>query len=448
MNVAVKTGKVRNSLPDKMIVKKMISESGIISFSRASIREIARLVNMIEEASGIRFVRMEMGEPGLPCANIAVEAEIEALRRGVASAYPNIEGIKPLKEETSKFIKLFLNLDIKPQGCIPTVGSMMGAMAAFLVANRNDRTKEGSLFLDPGFPVQKQQVKMLGHDYYSFDIFEHRGKKLKSKLESFLKPGKISSIVYSNPNNPTWMCLTPEELEIIGDLATKYDVIVVEDLAYFGMDFRKDYSHPGEEPYQPTVGKFTKDYILLISSSKIYSYAGQRIGMMAVSDHLFSRQYPDLLRYYSTQGFGHSVVYGALYGLSAGVTHSSQYGLTAMLKAVNDGKHDFIGEVKEYGEKARIMKELFTQNGFTIPYDKDMDEPVADGFYFTLAYPGMSSHELVEKLLFYGISAITLDITGSKRNDGLRACVSHVARDQFGDLESRLKLFRADHPIQ
>ena len=119
----------------------------------------------------------------------------------------------PLKEETSRFIKLFLDLDIDPQGCIPTVGSMMGSMVSFLVANRNDRTKEGTLFLDPGFPVQKQQVKMLGHDYYSFDIFEHRGAKLGDKLESFLKSGKISSILYSNPNNPTWMCLNEEELE-------------------------------------------------------------------------------------------------------------------------------------------------------------------------------------------------------------------------------------------
>ena len=29
---------------------------------------------------------------------------------------------------------------------------MMGGMAGFMVANRNDRTKEGTLFLDPGFP--------------------------------------------------------------------------------------------------------------------------------------------------------------------------------------------------------------------------------------------------------------------------------------------------------
>jgi aspartate/methionine/tyrosine aminotransferase len=447
MRPTVQSDKLDITLPDYGIVKRMIGESGLASFSRASIREISKLVSQIEEATGTRFVRMEMGAPGLPCIDIAVEAEIAALRKGVASVYPNIEGLKQLKEEMSRFIKLYLDVEISPKGCVPTVGSMMGAMAAFLVANRNDRSKEGSLFLDPGFPVQKQQVKMLGHDYYSFDIFEYRGRKLKNKLESYLKPGKISSIVYSNPNNPTWMCLNEEELEIIGSLAKKYEAIVIEDLAYFGMDFRKDYSCPGSSPYQPTIGRYTDDYIILISSSKIFSYAGQRIGMMAISDHLYNRRYPDLLRFFSTEGFGHSVVFGALYGLSAGVSHSVQYGLAAILRAVNDGEYDFLEKVKEYGEKARIMKKLFTGNGFIIPYDTDLDEPLADGFYFTLSYPGMTSDQLLEKLLYYGISAITLDITGSKRNDGLRACVSHVGRDQFGDLEMRLKRFSLDHPF-
>jgi aspartate/methionine/tyrosine aminotransferase len=439
--------KMKNALLDQGTVKRIIEESGINSFSRATIREIARLINQIEEATGVKFIRMEMGEPGLPAAEIAVEAEIEALRNGVASVYPNIEGLKQLKQETSRFIKLFLDVDVKPQGCIPTVGSMMGAMAAFLVANRNDRTKEGSLFLDPGFPVQKQQVKMLGHDYSSFDIFEYRGKKLKDKLESYYKTGKVSSVVYSNPNNPTWMCLTEEELEIIGTLSAKYDVIVIEDLAYFGMDFRKDYSRPGIPPHQPTIARYTEDYILLISSSKIYSYAGQRIGMMAISDHLFTRKYPDLLRFYSSENFGHAIVFGALYGLSAGVPHSVQYGLAALLKAVNEGKYNFVENVKDYGEKAKIMKRLFTENGFIIPYDTDLDEPVADGFYFTISYPGMASGELIENLIYYGISAISLDITGSKRKDGLRACVSHVDRVQFNDLENRLKRFNEDHSL-
>jgi aspartate/methionine/tyrosine aminotransferase len=431
--------------PEK--IKALAKTNGIPSPGSSSIREIAHLVDRIEENTGIKFIRMEMGVPGLPASVIGIEAEIAALRNSVASVYPDISGIRPLKEETSRFIKLFLDVDINPEGCIPTVGSMMGAMVSFLVANRNDRTKEGTLFIDPGFPVQKQQVKMLGHEYCSFDVYNYRGKKLKEKLESHLKSGKISSLLFSNPNNPTWICLTEEELEIIGKLSKKYDVIVIEDLAYFGMDFRKDYSNPGRPPFQPTIAHYTDEYVMLLSSSKIFSYAGQRIGMMAISDQLFERSYPDLLRYYSTDKFGHSAIFGALYGLSAGVTHSVQYGLTALLKAVNDGKYKYRDDILEYGEKAREMKKMFISNGFQITYDRDLDEPLADGFYFTISYPGMSGNELIEQLLCYGISAISLVTTGSERPDGLRACVSQVPRQQFGELEMRLNKFNIDHKV-
>lgn len=273
------------------------------------------------------------------------------------------------------------------------------------------------------------------------------GKKLKDKLESYYKTGRISSLLYSNPNNPAWICLNEEELAIIGELSNKYDVIVIEDLAYFGMDFRKDYSHPGVPPYQPTIAHYTDHYILLVSSSKIFSYAGQRIGMLAVSDKLFNRSYPDLLRYYSSDKFGHSLIFGALYGITAGVPHSVQYGLAALLKALNDGTYNYRDDVKEYERKASAMKNYFISNGFEIVYDTDLDVPVADGFYFTVGYPGMTGKELLLELLGYGISSITLDITGSKR-EGLRACVSLVPWELFPALEKRLEKFNEDHPLK
>jgi aspartate/methionine/tyrosine aminotransferase len=435
-----------NNIPiSDIIIQEQKKSVGMNSLRSASIREIVSLVNRIESKTGLKFIRMEMGVPGLPTPSIGIEAEIEALRKGVASVYPDITGLPELKKEASRFIKLFLNVDIDPKGCVPTVGSMLGSMLCFLVANRNDRTKEGTLFIDPGFPVQKQQVKMLGHDYFSFDVYNYRGKKLRAKLESYLETGKVSSLLFSNPNNPAWICLNEEELSIIGELAHKYDVIIIEDLAYFGMDFRKDYSNPGKPPFQPTVAHYADDYVLLISSSKIFSYAGQRIGVMAISDHLFNRSYPDLLRFYSTDKFGHSAIFGALYGLSAGVAHSVQYGLAALLKAVNDGKYRFRDSLTEYGEKARLMKNMFTENGFRIVYDRDLDELIGDGFYFTISYPGMTGEELLDELLHYGISAITLDTTGSERLEGLRACVSQVPRSLLKDLDIRLKCFREDH---
>lgn len=429
------------------VVNEVIDAFGIHPAGKATIRELVKIVNDIEGITGEEFIRMEMGVPGLDPTFVGTEAEMIALRRGVASKYPNIEGIQPLKDEAARFVKMFMDVEVKPENCIPTVGSMMGGMAAFMVINRSDRNRTGTLFLDPGFPVQKQQCLVLGHEYGSFDLYDFRGKKLRKKMEEEIEKGNYSSLLYSNPNNPSWICLNEEELQIIGEISLKYDITVIEDLAYFGMDFRKDLSNPGQPPFQPTVARYTDNYLLLISSSKAFSYAGQRIGVIVISPGLFNRKYPDLKRYYSSDKFGHAMIYGALYSLSAGASHTAQYALAAIFKAVNDGSYNYIKEVREYGKKASIMKDLFQKHGFRIVYDMDLDEPIADGFYFTISYPGFDGFQLVEELLYYGISAISLEITGSLRTEGLRACVSQVRRDQFPILEERLKHFSADHPI-
>lgn len=430
------------------IVRRQISESKIRNIGKASIREVKKLINKIEVETGEKFIRMEMGVPGLLPPQIGIDAEIKALREGVASVYPEIEGTPVLKHEVARFVKLFLDVDVDEANCIPTVGSMQGGFAAFLTLSRIYKERDTTLLIDPGFPVHRQQHIVLGQKFESFDVYDYRGEKLRSKLESVLSKGNIHSLLYSNPNNPSWICFTPHELQIFGEMANKYNVIVLEDLAYFGMDFRKDYSKPGVPPFQPTVAKYTDNFILLISSSKAFSYAGQRIASMVISNKIFNAQMPDLLRYYTTDIFGRALIYGTIYALSAGTSHSAQYGLAAMLKAVNDGTYNFIGNVREYGEKARIMKKLFIDNGFHIVYDEDEGVPIADGFYFTFAYPGFTGEELLEELLYYGISAIALSITGSERKEGLRACVSLVHRDQFPALEERLKIFRENHPVK
>jgi aspartate/methionine/tyrosine aminotransferase len=430
---------------DAEVVTRELASSGIREISLASIREVKKLVDNIERATGQRYVRMEMGIPGLPPNPIAVSAQIEALRNGVAAIYPDIQGIPVLKQEMARFVKQFLGMTVDPEYCLPTVGSMMGAFACFLTINRMHANREGTLFIDPGFPVQKQQCRVIGHGVMSFDVYNYRGPRLRDKLLSYLDTGKVSSILYSNPNNPSWICFTEQELEIIGRVAADNDVVVIEDLAYFGMDFRQDYSHPGVAPFQPTVARYTDRFVLLISSSKMFSYAGERIGMLVVSDAVWNTTAPDLKRYYTSDVVGYALVFGTIYSLSSGTSHSAQYALAAVLKAVNDGEYNFVDAIRAYGDKARIMKRLFTDNGFYIVYDKDLEQPIADGFYFTFAYPGLTGDQLLRELMYYGISAIALVTTGSEHTEGLRACTSLIHPDQFPALEERLARFHRDH---
>jgi len=424
----------------KPLVDSLFDQFGEDDITRLSIREVGKLVSQIENQSGQEFIHMEMGVPGLPASTIAIKAEKEALDKGLASMYPDIEGVPFAKNVISEFVRLFMNVEVSPACCIPTVGAMQGSFAALLSIARTQPEKPYTLFIDPGFPVQKSQLHLLGLPYKSFDILNFRGNKLHDKLESYLQEGNICSITYSSPNNPSWICFSESELQTIGELATKYDVTVIEDLAYFGMDFRQHYGTPGIAPFQPTVARYTKQYILLLSASKIFSYAGQRIGMMILSENLRNRRYPNLKNYFTSDVLGHFISYGVLYATTAGTSHSAQYALASMLKAVNEGQIDFISELNVYGEKARIMKALFLKYGFYIVYN-DEERQLADGFYFTIAFPGMSSAQLMKEFLYYGISAISLVITGSEDPNGLRACVSFVRFDQMPILEDRLKEF-------
>ena len=439
---------MKGTLVNRRLVEKKIKELGLKRLSYISIGEMRALSEALEKETGLAFIRMEIGSPGIPPPGICIDAEIEALKAGIAGVYPDIKGISPLKEEIARFALLFLDLRVSPQNCIPAVGSVNGSYTAFMVSGRRDEKKDTLLFLDPGFHLHKQCAKMIGLKQEHFDIYPFRGKKLKDKLENYLKRGHISTIVYSSPNNPTWICFTPRELQIIGEMATRYDAVVVEDLAYLGMDFRTDFSVPGQPPFQPTVAKYTANYILLISSSKIFSYAGQRASMMIVSDELSRSGHPGLLRYYPTANFGHAVVYGTLLTTTSGVAHSAQYGLAAILKAVNDGSYRFLDHLKIYGEKAAAIKKMFTGNGFELLYSMDEGEPLAHGFYFTVSYPGLGGDTLIKELLCHGISTMSLAATGSEKPGGLRICVSLVSTPQLPQLAERLALFHRNQTLR
>ncbi len=434
---------------DRALVDEIIAKNNIKSVAKASIREVKKIIDDVESATGEKFVRMEMGIPGIPAVQLGVDAEIEALKNGCAAIYPDIYGTKELKHETARFVKNFLDVEVEDDACVPTVGSMQASFAAFMTIARLDEKKNKILFIDPGFPVQKQQCNILGIDTLHFDVYDYRGEKLEAKLEEYLATGEVAAMIYSSPNNPAWFSFNEMELQIIAKVANKYDVIVLEDLAYFGMDFRQDFSKPGVAPYQPTVAKWAKKFVLMISGSKIFSYAGQRIAVMIISKDLFDMKTEHMKKYFTQDCFGRAIIFGSLYALTSGTAFSPQYALTAIFKACNDGTYNFAEPLKEYGRKAEQMKKALVENGFKIVYDKDLDVDVADGFYFTFSYPGLTGEEMLGELAYYGISAISLGVCRSTRTEGARACVSLIPNNEMIPVfAQRVKKFHEDHPIK
>lgn len=430
------------------LVAKAVEELHIADLSSATIGEVLLVAQYLEQKTGIPFIRMDQGSPGLPVNRYGVEAEKAALDRGVGSQYPAAAGVAELKYEASRFVKAFLDIDISARACVPTVGSVAGSFGSFIACTQCTPGKNKVLFIDPGFPIQKSQLRVIGAEWVEFDIYNYRGEALRGKLEQMMAAGDIAAIVYSNPNNPAWICLEEQELKIIGELATKYDAIVLEDMAYFCMDFRRDMGHPFQPPYPPTVARYTDNYILMLSSSKIFSYAGQRMALTCISDRLFDRHYPALAERYKDAGvFGQTLIASILYMITSGCTASTQYAYAEMLRLSTEGEINFVEDTREYSVRAERMKRIFTDNGFHIVYDNDATERVGDGFFFTIGYGEMSGGELLKELLYYGVSSISLSTTGSEQR-GVRACTSRMREELYDVMQERMMAFREDHPLQ
>jgi len=424
----------------KDILKEIFDETGFDP-NNLSIRETNRLATLISKKGKLEFVRMEMGIPNIPTPNIAKEAEKQAIDKGLQGSYPPFDGIPELKLAGSKFVKAFLDIDVTPEDVIPTCGSLQGGYISQALAGNMHKEKDTILYLDPTFPVTRYQSKFLGLKSDGIELYDNRGEKLIKAIEKKISNGNIGGLLWSSPNNPSWSCLNNEELKGIAEICDKNKILAIEDLAYLGMDFRKDYSQPNKEPYIPTIGKFGANWVTLISASKAFSFPGPRCALAIISPKLNKQEFKQLETFCGRKRFGHAFSLGGLYVTTSGTSHTAQFALTKMLESATDGKFNFINVTRAYGERAKRVRKIFLKYGFNQVYENDMDEIVGDGFYLTMSYPNYEGNHLMLELMKYGISTITLKSTGSNRHEGLRVCISFVNEEDMPVLENRLKKF-------
>ena len=194
-------------------VARACRERAVTDLSHATIGEVFLVSQFLEEETGIPFIRMDQGSPGLPANRYGIEAEKKALDKGLGCQYPAAARVPELKQAASEFIKAFIDVDIPPLNCVPTTGSVAASFASFIACTQRMPGKDKVIFIDPGFPIQKSQLRVLGIQWKQFDIYSHRGAgPLKRKLEEMMKDGDFAAIIYSNPNNPAWISLEDEEL--------------------------------------------------------------------------------------------------------------------------------------------------------------------------------------------------------------------------------------------
>ena len=430
----------RDPIFDSQLVDELLLREGI-NLSRCGLEELWGAIDLIERELGAKFLRMDFGVPGLRPSIIALTAQATALTKSVIpSQYPPSDGIPQLKGAASQFLNKFLAVESPPECILPTCGATQGAFIAQAVAARRHEKMNEILFLEPGYPPMKAQSRFLGIKSTGIDLYDHRGDRLIDAIESTVREkGSIGTISWSSPNNPTWNVLTEEELKGIARVCNSWDLVAIEDAAYFGMGTRTEADRPSK-----TIAQFTDNYFLLLSASKMLSYAGERIGVLATSRQMMRRRYDGLEPTFGTKEVG-AALKRTIFNLTAGAPHSAQYAVAAILETINAGEYDLERSLAAYSQRAKKIKTVLIDNGFYLIYESAERSTSGDGFYFTFGYPGFDAMGLFKELLYYGVTALPLQLFGSSHSDGLRGCVALIDKQNLRVLAERITRFRLDH---
>ncbi|MDE5674576.1 MAG: pyridoxal phosphate-dependent aminotransferase, partial [Muribaculaceae bacterium] len=126
----------------KEALAEAIGKVSIIDLSTATIRQICALAGELQAQAQDRMIHLEIGNPGLKSESIGVEAEIEALKGGIAGQYPNIAGLPCLKHAAKDFVKAFMDVDIPERCVVPTVGSMQASFTMMLLLSQRIKGKD------------------------------------------------------------------------------------------------------------------------------------------------------------------------------------------------------------------------------------------------------------------------------------------------------------------
>lgn len=100
--------------------------------------------------------------------------------------------------------------------------------------------------------------------------------------DAFKKDAK--ALVLCNPSNPCGKVFTREELQIIADLAIKYDTYVITDEVYEHIIYE-----PYKHTYLSTLPGMRERTIVCSSLSKTYSITGWRLGYVIASPEIIER---------------------------------------------------------------------------------------------------------------------------------------------------------------
>lgn len=239
--------------------------TGEYYFSRR-LREISE----IEAATGRQIIKLAMGSPDLPPAQVVIDRLAKEAQRPDVHKYMSFKGEPVLRNAFAEWYGRWYGVQLDPDSqVLPLIGSKEGIMHICMTfLNQGDKV----LVPNPGYPTYSAAVRLSGGVMQTYAL--NKANNFLPDFDAIEREGVegVKIMLVNYPNMPTGQIPSKELFERIIAFGAKHNILIVHDNPY-------SFIRNSEKPMSIMSVEGAMDVALEMNSlSKGHSMAGWRVG--------------------------------------------------------------------------------------------------------------------------------------------------------------------------
>ena len=213
------------------------------------------------EKSGIKFYKLNMGQPDFDTSKLYFEA-LSTYKTKVNS-YGDPSGLSSLRKSVSKYYNKLQDKNRLDENNIVVTQGASDAIIKLLycICDSNDEI----IIVEPYFADYGLYCDMLNIKIKSISYKDLNNDKLEEKITK-----KTKAILFANPNNPDGEIINKKNIKSIIAIAKKHNLIVISDEVYSGLTYTNEYI--------TLTNYLCNNLVVVDSASKKLNLCGSRIG--------------------------------------------------------------------------------------------------------------------------------------------------------------------------
>lgn len=229
-------------------------------------------------AAGQPIIMLTIGDHEFDAPKPAVEATIEALRRG-RHHYTPAGGERPLREAVARWQSRLSGQSLAAENVIVLQGAQS---ALYTTAQCLFEAGDTILLPEPMYATYQPTLGTTGATLRSLPVSADSGFHLAPETVARAIDAGVRGLVLNSPHNPTGAVLRREAIEAIAKLCVEHDLWLISDEVYAAMVYDGSHVSPAILP------GMAERTVVLGSLSKSHAMPGWRVGWAAAQPELIA----------------------------------------------------------------------------------------------------------------------------------------------------------------